>query len=83
MNLGPRVSVTGEPLPPQRAATAAAQAGGWVTQEHIEALESFFTRCPVWVDTARRERFEGKLVAVAASSPPESLRQTINEACIC
>ncbi|MUL85890.1 MULTISPECIES: HNH endonuclease signature motif containing protein [unclassified Mycolicibacterium] len=80
LNLGPRVSVSGEPLAPRRAATAAAQAGGWVTQEHIEILESFFKRCPVWVDTARRTRFEEKLVAVAAGNAPETLRQTVNEA---
>jgi hypothetical protein len=80
VNLGPRTSVTGQPLEPQRAATAAAQAGGWVTQEHIEILETFFQRCPAWISTAARTRFEEKLVAVAATNAPETLRQTVNEA---
>ncbi|MUM00905.1 DUF222 domain-containing protein, partial [Mycolicibacterium sp. CBMA 334] len=78
LNLGPRTSISGEPLEPQRAATAAAQAGGWVTQEHIEILETFFQRCPAWVDTTRLTRFEEKLVAVAATNAPETLRHTVN-----
>jgi hypothetical protein len=80
VSLGPRSSITGEPLEPLRAATAAAQAGGWVNQEHIEILESFFQRCPAWVDSSRRTRFEEKLVAVAAQNAPETLRHTVNEA---
>ncbi|MGV0743339.1 HNH endonuclease signature motif containing protein [Mycolicibacterium sp. XJ870] len=80
INLGPRTSVTGEVLAPRRAATAAAQAGGWVTPDHVEELEKFFTKCPDWVDQQRRERFEEKLVAVAARETPETLGQTVNEA---
>lgn len=80
LNFAPRTSISGEPLPPLRAATAAAQAGGWVSADHIEILESFFRKCPSWVDAPTRARFEEKLVAVAAENAPETLQQSVNEA---
>ncbi|MEE6165787.1 MULTISPECIES: HNH endonuclease signature motif containing protein [unclassified Mycolicibacterium] len=80
INLGPRHTLTGQPLPPRRAATAAAQAGGWLTQDHIEELEKFATACPAWVDPQRRQTFEEKLVAVAATNCPDVLHTAITEA---
>ncbi|MCV7287198.1 HNH endonuclease [Mycolicibacterium wolinskyi] len=80
MNFGPRRSVTGEALTPVRAATAAAQAGGWLTADHVDELETFFTKCPDWVNAARRDAFERKLVAVAAQETPETVRHTVAEA---
>ncbi|ORA31224.1 DUF222 domain-containing protein, partial [Mycobacterium aquaticum] len=80
INLGPRHTLTGEPVPPRRAATAAAQAGGWLTQDHIEELEKFVTDCPAWVDAQRRQQMEEKLVAVAASNCPDVLHHAIAEA---
>ncbi|KWX19410.1 hypothetical protein AFM11_36015, partial [Mycolicibacterium wolinskyi] len=80
MNFGPRRSVTGEALAPVRAATAAAQAGGWLTPDHVDELETFFTKCPDWVNAARRDAFERKLVAVAAQETPETVRHTVAEA---
>ncbi|OLT95692.1 HNH endonuclease signature motif containing protein [Mycobacterium syngnathidarum] len=80
LHFAPRTSISGESLPPLRSATAAAQAGGWVNSEHIEILESFFRKCPQWVDATNRARFEEKLVAVAAQNAPETLQQSVNEA---
>ncbi|WKG05824.1 HNH endonuclease signature motif containing protein [Mycolicibacterium sp. HK-90] len=80
LNFAPRISISGEPLPPLRAATAAAQAGGWVGAEHIEILESFFRKCPRWVDGTSRARLEEKLVAVVAQNAPETLQQSADEA---
>lgn len=80
INLGPRHTLTGEPVPARRAATAAAQAGGWLTQDHIEELETFFAHCPGWVDAQRRQQMEEKLVAVAASNCPDVLHHAIAEA---
>ncbi|WP_019969745.1 HNH endonuclease signature motif containing protein [Mycobacterium sp. 141] len=80
ITLGPRTTLTGQPMPPLREATAAAQAGGWLTPDHIEELEKFFTECPAWVDTERRQKFEEKLVAVAAADCPDVLRQAVAEA---
>ena len=80
INLGPRRTLTGQPLPARRDATARAQAGGWLTQDHIEELDTFFTACPGWVDTERRARFEEKLVAVAAQNCPDVLHTAVKEA---
>lgn len=80
ITLGPRHTLTGQALPARRAATAHAQAGGWLTQDHIEELERFFTRCPAWVDAERRARFEEKLVAVAAANCPDVLHHAVDEA---
>ncbi|MHC9297538.1 DUF222 domain-containing protein, partial [Mycobacterium sp. LTG2003] len=79
MDFGPRRSVTGEALAPVRAVTAAAQAGGWLTPDHLDELDTFVTKCPDWVDPARRAAFEEKLVTVAAQETPETLRQTVTE----
>ncbi|MBP3081596.1 HNH endonuclease [Mycolicibacterium fortuitum] len=79
LNFSPRTSMSGESLPPLRAASASAQSGGWVNAEHIEILESFFRKCPPWVDATSRDRFEEKLVAVAAQNAPETLQQSVNE----
>ncbi|WP_066896628.1 HNH endonuclease signature motif containing protein [Mycolicibacterium houstonense] len=80
LNYAPRTSVSGESLPPRRAAIADARAGGWLTDEHIDILESFFRKCPSWVDATSQDRFEEKLVAVAAQNSPETLQQSVNEA---
>ncbi|GAS88021.1 HNH endonuclease signature motif containing protein [Mycolicibacterium brisbanense] len=80
ITLGPRHTLTGQPVPPRRPATAAAQAGGWLTPDHIEELEKFFTACPAWVDTQRRQHMQEKLVAVAASNCPDVLHTAITEA---
>ncbi|WP_243858553.1 HNH endonuclease signature motif containing protein [Mycobacterium sp. DL440] len=80
LNFAPRTSISGESLPPLRAASAAAQSGGWVSADHIEILESFFRKCPPWVDAANRARFEEKLVAVASRNAPETLQQSVSEA---
>lgn len=80
ITLGPRTTLTGQPVPPRRDATAAAQAGGWLTQDHINELERFFTKCPGWVDAAHRARFEQKLVAVAAANCPDVLHHAVDEA---
>ena len=80
VNLGPRTTLTGERLPACREATAAAQAGGVLTQDHIDELEAFFADCPGWVDAARRARLEEKLVAVAAANGPDVLHTAVKEA---
>ncbi len=60
LNFAPRISTTGESLPPLRAATAAAQAGGWINADHIEILESFFRKCPPWVDAVGPSSVRGE-----------------------
>ncbi|MGV9800528.1 HNH endonuclease signature motif containing protein [Mycobacterium sp. NPDC003449] len=80
IDFGPRRAVTGEALAPRRAVTAAAQAGGWLTPDHIKEMQKFFDKVPDWVDHGHRERLEEKLVGVAAADTPDALRQVIDEA---
>ncbi|MFP2991165.1 DUF222 domain-containing protein, partial [Mycobacterium intracellulare] len=60
-DLGPRHGLTGEPLPPVLAATAAAQARGELGAAHVAVIRRFFRRLPGWIDPATRERVEADL----------------------
>ena len=73
-DLGPRRSITGEPLPPAREHLAAAQAAGTISGEHIAILNSFHKKLPGWVDTPTRAGWEQALVTeAAAGQSPEEL----------
>jgi hypothetical protein len=73
-NLGPRVSITGEPLAPAREHIAAAQAAGAISAEHIAIMETFHTKLPGWVDEATRTQCEETLITnAAAGQSPEEL----------
>ncbi|MFY1621200.1 DUF222 domain-containing protein [Micromonospora sp. WMMD736] len=52
--LGPRSALTGQPLAPQLAALAAAQAAGTVNAEHVRIIRGFFDKLPHWVDATTR-----------------------------
>ena len=71
--LGPRRTLTGEPLEPVLAATAAAQAAGAITAEHVEVIRKAITKLPGFVDAGTRERFEADLVRTAAGVGPKEL----------
>ena len=49
--LGPRRTLTGQPLPPVLAATAAAAARGQITAEHVEVIRKSIAKLPGFVDT--------------------------------
>ena len=51
--LGPRLALTGQPLPPLLATTAAAQARGTITGEHVTVIRSAMGRLPGWVRISR------------------------------
>ncbi len=72
--LGPRRTLTGEPLPPTLAAVAAAQAAGLINGDHVKVLREAIAALPTFVDTARRERFEVDLVRLAASVGPKEVK---------
>ena len=73
--LGPRVTLTGEPLAAVWAATAAAQAAGEVGAGHIGEIRRFFNQLPDWVDERTRRRAERDLVRVAREYRPDELRR--------
>lgn len=71
--LGPRRALTGESLPPVLAATAAAQADGLITGEHVDVIRKAVNRLPGFVDTQTRGRIEVDLVRVAVGVGPREL----------
>ena len=73
--LGARRALTGEPLPPQLPATAAAQARGEIGTEHVTIIREFFDHLPAAVDPATREAAEAHLGGLAGGLTPEGLRQ--------
>ncbi|MGJ6123317.1 DUF222 domain-containing protein [Mycolicibacterium sp. Y3] len=75
-DLGPRRSLTGEPLQPALAAVAAAQAAGLINGGHVDVLRDVIDRLPGFVDATTREQFELDLVRVAAGVGPRELRET-------
>ncbi|MCV7419597.1 HNH endonuclease [Mycobacterium yunnanensis] len=75
-DLGPRTTVTGQPLDPKLAPTAAAQARGVLGPEHVSVIRSFLDKLPTWVDPEIRELSEGTLATIGSTTGPEELRRT-------
>ncbi|BBZ45069.1 HNH endonuclease signature motif containing protein [Mycobacterium parmense] len=71
--LGPRRGLTGEPLPPVLAHTAAAQREGRLGAEHVAVIRRFCQELPAWVDQPTRDRAEADLARKGAQFRPEQL----------
>jgi hypothetical protein len=71
--LGPRQALSGQPLEPVLAATAAAQALGLITGEHVEVIGKGMTRLPGFVDAGTRDRIEVDWVRHAVGIGPKEL----------
>ncbi|QEM47760.1 HNH endonuclease signature motif containing protein [Mycolicibacterium grossiae] len=71
--LGPRRALTGDPLEPVLARTAAAQADGVLNPEHVEVIRKTMTRLPAAVDAPTRTAAETDLVRIAAGIAPDEL----------
>ncbi|AXO23402.1 HNH endonuclease signature motif containing protein [Mycobacterium avium] len=74
-DLGVRRTLTGEPLPPRYAATAAAQRDGRIGASHVAVIRRFFDQLPCWVDAPTRDAAEADLARWAGEHRPESLRK--------
>ncbi|OKH62597.1 hypothetical protein EB72_13135, partial [Mycobacterium sp. SWH-M1] len=72
--LAPRQSMTGEPLPPVLEATAAAQAQGRITPEHVEVIRKAVDDLPSFVDATTRAQFEAEVVRIATGAGPKATR---------
>ena len=70
--LAPRQSMTGAPLPPVLEATAAAQADGRITPEHVEVIRKAVNKLPGFVDAATAEQFEADVVRIASGAGPKA-----------
>jgi hypothetical protein len=72
-DLGPRQTLTGEPLPARLEATAAGQAAGEISPEQVRIIRGCLGRLPYWIDEPTRAETERQLAAVAAGSRPDEL----------
>ncbi|MFI5511197.1 HNH endonuclease signature motif containing protein [Mycobacterium sp. NPDC051804] len=77
--LGPRRALTGEPLAPALAATAAAQAAGSINGEHVEQIREAMGNIPGFVDAATREEIERDLVRIAEGVGPTELKKAARD----
>lgn len=77
--LGPRRAVTGEPLEPQLASTAAAQARGEIGTEHVVVIREFMDHLPADIDPGTREAAESQLAQLAGGLTPEGLRKVARQ----
>ncbi|MCV7052491.1 HNH endonuclease [Mycobacterium heidelbergense] len=72
-DLGPRRALTGEPLAPVLAETAAAQRDGKLGGGQVAVIRRFYHRLPGWIDAATRERAEKHLARLGTQHRPEQL----------
>lgn len=75
-NLGPRSTITGEPMAPVLPATAAAQAEGRINTEHVAIIGKFFAKPPVPLDAATHIQIDADLARIAAGNSPETLQHS-------
>jgi hypothetical protein len=69
-DLGPRIAMTGEWLPPVLPNVAAAQAAGTIGAEHVRIIRRFFADLPNAVDFATRQACETDLARIAGEHTP-------------
>lgn len=74
-DLGPRHGLTGEPLPPALAATAAAQRAGDLGAGQVAVIRKFYHQLPGWVSAAAREFAEAQLAGFGTQFGPEHLTE--------
>lgn len=74
-DLGARCGLTGEPLPPVLAATAAAQRVGKLGTEQVAVIRTFYHQLPGWVDATTRARAEAELAHQGCEFRPEQIAE--------
>jgi hypothetical protein len=72
-DLGPRRALTGEPLPPVLAATAAGQRTGQLGAAQVAVIRRFYHQLPGWVDALTREHAQTHLATLGTQYRPEQL----------
>jgi len=82
-DLGQRSALTGEPLPPRLAATAAAQRDGTIGAEHIGVIRRFLAQLPDFVDPATCAKAEAKLAREATRFRPDQLAKLADKLTDC
>lgn len=74
-DLGPRRTLSGEPMTPPLAKTSAAQETGRIGADHVKIIRTFFAHLPDSVDYETREAAEADLARIASEHGPAGLRQ--------
>ena len=72
--MGPRRTLTGEPLEPVLACTAIAQAHGLINGEHVKVVRETMDHLPAAVDALTRSQIEADLARTAISVGPKELK---------
>ncbi|BBZ40843.1 HNH endonuclease signature motif containing protein [Mycobacterium conspicuum] len=72
-DLGQRCGLTGEPLAPVLAGTAAAQRAGKLGPGQVAVIRRFYHRLPGWIDDATRQQAEAHLAKLGTQFRPEQL----------
>ena len=72
-DLGERCGLTGEPLAPVLAATAAAQRAGKLGAGQVAVIRRFYHALPGWIDDATRQQAEAHLAKLGTQFRPEQL----------
>ena len=72
--MGPRRTLTGEPLEPVLACTAIAQGHGLINGEHVKVVRETMQHLPAAVDAVTRAQIEADLARTAISVGPKELK---------
>jgi uncharacterized protein DUF222 len=72
-DLGPRRTLTGQPLAPVLGATAAAQRAGHLGAGQVAVIRRFYHQLPGWVDVKTRGDVEARLAKKGSQFRPEQL----------
>lgn len=71
--LATRSSVTGEPMPPELPALAAAARAGDIGDEHVQLIRSFLHHLPAGIDEGTRQQAQAQLAGCATTMRPDEL----------
>jgi hypothetical protein len=82
-DLGPRQSITGEPLPPKLEATAAEQRAGEIGGGHVSVIRRFCEQLPSWVDIETQQKAEAKLARQGTRFRPDELAKLADKLADC
>ncbi|OBJ00857.1 HNH endonuclease signature motif containing protein [Mycobacterium sp. 1465703.0] len=82
-DLGWRHGLTGEPVPPVLAATAAGQRNGTLGSGQVAVIRKFYHQLPGWIDVATREQVEARLAKEGSRFRPEQLAAIANTLADC
>ena len=80
--LAPRMTITGETLPPELPATAQAWRNGMLDQQHLRVIQTFVRDLPVDTSVDTVERAERFLAQQSATLRPDQLEKVANRCAV-